>query len=158
MHNTISVDSGRVTLNGNRIPCITDLKIESIPSEVGMMHVQMGFDAYMKDVSADQNTEATQKEEKHMGPSERRKLRICAVTNGTLVDMGELPDKLPDLTPKEPVYKRIRISFLHAGSIVIDENDWDDYEIYDGFLVIKKGEAWIAMYNMEEIFSVVLEK
>lgn len=93
-----------------------------------------------------------------MGPSERRKLRICAVTNGTLVDMGEFPDKLPDLTPKEPVYKRIRISFRSAGSIVIDEGDWDDYEIYDGFLVIKKGEAWIAMYNMEEIFSVVLEK
>lgn len=60
--------------------------------------------------------------------------------------------------PNEPVYKRIRISFLHAGSIVIDENDWDDYEIYDGFLVIKKGEAWIAMYNLKEIFSVVLEK
>ena len=58
----------------------------------------------------------------------------------------------------EPVYKRIRISFLKAGSIVIEENDWDDYEIYNGFLVVKKGEAWIAMYNMKEIFSVVLEK
>lgn len=56
------------------------------------------------------------------------------------------------------MYKRIRISFLHAGSILIDEGDWDDYEIFNGFLVIKKGEAWIALYNMNEIFSVVLEK
>ena len=58
----------------------------------------------------------------------------------------------------EPYYKRIRISFRSAGSIVIDEDDWDDYEIFNGFLVIKKGESWIAMYNMKDIFSVVLEK
>ena len=56
------------------------------------------------------------------------------------------------------MYKRIRISFLHTGSIWIYEGDWDDYEIFNGFLVIKKGEAWIALYNMNEIFSVVLEK
>ena len=42
------------------------------------------------------------------------------------------------------MYKRIRISFLHAGSICIDEGDWDDYEIFNGFLVIKKGEAMLA--------------
>lgn len=58
----------------------------------------------------------------------------------------------------EPIYKRIRISFLNAGTIIVDENDWDDYEIFGGFLVIKKDEAWIALYNMKEIFSVVLEK
>lgn len=68
-----------------------------------------------------------------------------------------LSDKRPD-TSEEPVYKRIRISFINAGTIVIDENDWDDYEIYDGFLVIKKGDSWVALYNMKEIFSVVLEK
>lgn len=56
------------------------------------------------------------------------------------------------------MYKRIKIGFLGAGSITIDEGDWDDYEIFQGFLVIKKGEAWIALYNMKEIFSVVLEK
>jgi hypothetical protein len=56
------------------------------------------------------------------------------------------------------MYKRIKISFLNAGSITIKEGDWTDYEVYDGFLVIKYDEAWIAMYNMKEIFSVVLEK
>jgi len=56
------------------------------------------------------------------------------------------------------MYKRIKISFINAGSIIIDEGDWDDYEIYNGFIVIKKGEAWIALYNMKEVFSLVLEK
>lgn len=55
-------------------------------------------------------------------------------------------------------YKKIVISFIDAGTIVFDEKDWDDYEVYSGFVVIKKNEAWIAMYNMKEIFSVVLEK
>lgn len=67
-------------------------------------------------------------------------------------------DGIPDLTPKEPVYRNLVIKFIYAGTLVYRENDWDDYEVYDGFLVIKKGEAWVAMYNLKEIFSVVLEK
>lgn len=96
-----------------------------------------------------------------MGPTEKRNLKLFAVLDGEPLSTGiEIPDELPEIKAlsDEPYYKRIRISFLKAGSIVIEENDWDDYEIYDGFLVIKKGEAWIAMYNMKEIFSVVLEK
>lgn len=56
------------------------------------------------------------------------------------------------------MFKRIKISFINAGSITIEENDWDDYDLVDGFIVIKKEEAWIAMYNAKEVFSVVLEK
>lgn len=56
------------------------------------------------------------------------------------------------------MYKRIKISFINAGTITIDEDDWDDYELYHGFIIIKKGDAWIAMYNANEVFSVVLEK
>ena len=56
------------------------------------------------------------------------------------------------------MYKRIKISFIDAGTITIDEDDWDDYELYHGFIIIKKGDAWIAMYNANEVFSVVLEK
>lgn len=56
------------------------------------------------------------------------------------------------------MFKRIRISFINAGSITIEENDWDDYDLVDGFIVIKKGKAWVAMYNVKEVFSVVLEK
>lgn len=56
------------------------------------------------------------------------------------------------------MYKRIKISFINAGSITIEEGDWDDYDFYEGFIIIKKGEAWVAMYNAKEVFSVVLEK
>ena len=56
------------------------------------------------------------------------------------------------------MYKRIRISFINAGSVTIEEGDWDDYDLTNGFIIIKKGEAWIAMYNAKEVFSVVLEK
>ena len=96
-----------------------------------------------------------------MGPTEKRKLKLFAVLDGEPLSTGiEIPDKLPEIKAlsDEPYYKRIRISFRSAGSIVIDEDDWDDYEIFNGFLVIKKGESWIAMYNMKDIFSVVLEK
>lgn len=56
------------------------------------------------------------------------------------------------------MYKRIKISFINADTITIDEDDWDEYELRYGFIIIKKGDAWIAMYNAKEVFSVVLEK
>lgn len=56
------------------------------------------------------------------------------------------------------MYTKIKISFINAGSITIEEGEWDDYDLIDGFIVIKKGEAWIAMYNAKEVFSVVLSK
>lgn len=92
-----------------------------------------------------------------VGSIDASDLKVVATFNGEKIGEFEIPT-LTQTEQAEPVYERIRISFLHAGSIVVDDGDWDDYEIYDGFLVIKKDEAWIAMYNMEEIFSVVLEK
>ncbi len=63
-----------------------------------------------------------------------------------------------DFWRKIDMYKRIKISFINAGSVTIEEGDWDDYDLADGFIIIKKGEAWVAMYNAKEVFSVVLEK
>ena len=56
------------------------------------------------------------------------------------------------------MYKTIRISFRDAGEIVIPEGTWDDYDFRDGFIIIKKDKAWIAMYNAKDVFSLVLEK
>ena len=60
------------------------------------------------------------------------------------------------------MYKKIRISFIHAGSIEFNENEWTDYEMAkigdNGFVVIKDGETWVACYNLKEVFSVVLSK
>lgn len=54
-------------------------------------------------------------------------------------------------------YKSIEIHFINAGSITIDK-DWDDYDLVDGFIVIKNHGAWVAMYNAKEIFSLVLKE
>ena len=60
------------------------------------------------------------------------------------------------------MYKKIKISFIHAGSIEFDTEQWTDFEMTkigdNGFVVIKDGETWIACYNLKEVFSVVLEK
>lgn len=55
-------------------------------------------------------------------------------------------------------YKQIRISFRNGGDIVIPADTWDDYDFFEGFIVIKKNYTWIAMYNAQDVFSVVLEK
>lgn len=54
-------------------------------------------------------------------------------------------------------YKSIEINFINAGTIIINE-DWDDYDYVDGFIVIKNHGAWVAMYNAKEVFSVVLRR
>lgn len=54
-------------------------------------------------------------------------------------------------------YKSIEINFINSGSIVIDK-DWDDYDLVNGFIVIKNHGAWVAMYNAKEIFSLVLKE
>lgn len=56
-------------------------------------------------------------------------------------------------------YKAMKICFKNAGSITI-KDDWTDYDTVScggvGFIVIKNGEAWVAMYAADEVFSVVL--
>lgn len=55
-------------------------------------------------------------------------------------------------------FKTMRISFRDGGDIVIPEGIWDDFDYIDGFIIVKMGSAWIAMYNAKDVFSVVLEK
>lgn len=56
------------------------------------------------------------------------------------------------------MYKTIVINFKNGGVIEIPEDCWDDYR-YDGkFISIIRDGATTAMYNVSEIFSLVLEK
>lgn len=52
-------------------------------------------------------------------------------------------------------YDTLTITFRDRGSITF-YNNWTDYDFVKGFIVVKNGEVWIAMYNSEEVFSVVL--
>lgn len=59
------------------------------------------------------------------------------------------------------MYNAIKICFKNAGSITFTD-DWTDYDTVScggiGFIVIKNGEAWVAMYAADEVFSVTLIK
>lgn len=52
-------------------------------------------------------------------------------------------------------YSKIEINFRDSGTIVVDKN-WDDFDFCDGFLIIKNGGAWVAGYNLKDVFSFVL--
>lgn len=56
------------------------------------------------------------------------------------------------------IYTTIEINFRDGGSVIIEENQWDDYNYVDGFIVIKKDKAWVAMYNAKDVFSVTLKR
>lgn len=53
-------------------------------------------------------------------------------------------------------FKQIEVNFRDSGTIVID-SDWDDFDFADGFLIIKYKGAWIAGYNLKDVFSFVLK-
>ena len=54
--------------------------------------------------------------------------------------------------------KKITITFLNGNSITYGENEWDDYDFENGFIAVKRGDSWAAVYNAREVFRVVLEK
>ncbi len=56
-------------------------------------------------------------------------------------------------------YNTIEVTFKNGHSAVweADKDEWDDYA-YDGkVLIIKKNGAWVGIYNMDSIISVVVK-
>lgn len=57
------------------------------------------------------------------------------------------------------MYKTIKITFNNGNSVKYNENEWNDWALIDGFVVIKNNEgAWVAIYNTNSIFAVELLK
>lgn len=51
-------------------------------------------------------------------------------------------------------YEKIEITFKSGETITYKVNEWDDYS-YDGkAIIVKKGGAWIGIYNFSDIFCV----
>lgn len=53
----------------------------------------------------------------------------------------------------------IEITFKNGHSAVwqADKNEWDDY-VYDGSVfIIKKDGAWVGIYNIDHIISVIVK-
>ena len=53
------------------------------------------------------------------------------------------------------MYDTLTITFKDRGSITFEDN-WTDYDYVKDFIVVKNNGVWIAMYNADEVFSVVL--
>ncbi len=56
-------------------------------------------------------------------------------------------------------YNTIEVTFKSGHSAVweADKDEWDDYA-YDGkVLSIKKNGAWVGIYNMDSVISVVVK-
>ena len=57
------------------------------------------------------------------------------------------------------MYKTIKITFNNGNSVKYNENEWNDWVLIDGFVVIKNNDgAWIAIYSTNSIFAVELLK
>ena len=56
------------------------------------------------------------------------------------------------------MYKTIKITFRNGNAVLFGENDWDDYAVFDKFIVVKKDNAWVAIYAVDEVFSVEVFK
>lgn len=52
--------------------------------------------------------------------------------------------------------QKIRIYFRDGKSDIIPQRLWDDYEVNDGLLVIKKNGAWVAFYQVDLIACMVV--
>lgn len=56
-------------------------------------------------------------------------------------------------------YKYIEV-FLRDGETTIwegDKGDWDDYAYMGDIFVIKKNGAWVGIYNMDCVRSIVVK-
>lgn len=56
------------------------------------------------------------------------------------------------------MFTTIEITFMNGQVIEIPKDCWDDYDISDGFIIIKQKNAWVALYKASEVFSLVLKK
>ena len=62
------------------------------------------------------------------------------------------------MAKKRKKKEKIIIYFRNNIKIVIPKKFWDDYEyIPDGFFVVIKNEAWVAIYNMVDVHSIVVK-
>ena len=58
------------------------------------------------------------------------------------------------------MYNVLKITFDNGNSVCYECNEWADWALIDGFVVVKDEKAaWIAIYNARNVFAVeLLEK
>ena len=56
-------------------------------------------------------------------------------------------------------YRTIEITFKNGHSAVWDaeKGEWDDYAYHGTAFIVKKDGAWVGIYNMTSIISVIVK-
>ena len=56
-------------------------------------------------------------------------------------------------------YTTIEVTFKNGHSAIWDaeKGEWDDYTYEGSIFAIKKDGAWVGIYNMDSVFSVVVK-
>ena len=55
------------------------------------------------------------------------------------------------------MYERIEITFKNGETITYNKGEWDDYSFDGTAISVKKDNAWIGIYNFDNIFCLELK-
>ena len=55
------------------------------------------------------------------------------------------------------MYQTIKIAMKNSKQVVWEKDEWDDY-LYDRkFFIVKKNNAWVGFYNLDEVISIIVQ-
>ena len=54
-------------------------------------------------------------------------------------------------------FTRIEITYKNGYTKVYDKGEWDDYGFVGNAIIVKKNDAWVGIYNFDEVFSVEIK-
>jgi hypothetical protein len=55
------------------------------------------------------------------------------------------------------MYEKLEITFKSGESVIYNKGDWDDYAFDGRAVTVKKNNAWIGIYNFDNVFCVELK-
>lgn len=55
------------------------------------------------------------------------------------------------------MFETIKIALNNSKQVKWEKDEWDDY-IYDGkFFIVKKNDAWVGFYNLNNVISIIIK-
>lgn len=54
-------------------------------------------------------------------------------------------------------FEKLEITFKSGETITYKSGEWDDYSFTGGAVNVKRGGAWIGIYNFDDVFCVELK-
>lgn len=58
---------------------------------------------------------------------------------------------------RDKTFEKLEITFKSGETITYKSGEWDDYSFTGGAVNVKRGGAWIGIYNFDDVFCVELK-